>query len=63
MARRRRKKNSKYFCNLENRSWQKKTISSLQDAEGNITSDPDKIIKEIQSFTLNYILILIVFRI
>ena len=43
-------KNSKYFCNLENRSWQKKTISSLQDAEGNITSDPDKILKEIHSF-------------
>ena len=41
---------TKYFCNLENRSWQKKTISRVQDSQGNITSDPDKILSEIQSF-------------
>ena len=28
-------KNSKYFCNLENRSWQKKNISRIKDSEGN----------------------------
>ena len=43
-------KNSKYFCNLENISWQKKTISRLKDEEGNLTADSDKILKEIHEF-------------
>ena len=46
-------KNSKYFCNLENRSWQKKTISTIKDGEGKLSSDPDKILKEIHDFYEN----------
>ena len=41
---------TKYFCNLENRSWQKKTINRVQDAQGNLITDSDKILKEIHSF-------------
>ena len=43
-------KSSKYFCNLENRAWQRKTISRITDHEGNLTSDPDKILSEIHKF-------------
>ena len=43
-------KNSKYFCNLENRTWQKKNISKIQDPEGNMITDPSSILKEIQEF-------------
>lgn len=41
---------SKYFCNLENRAWQKKTINRVQNSQGNIVSDPNIILQEIQSF-------------
>ena len=43
-------KSSKYFCNLENRSYQRKTISRLQNDGGDLISDPDEILKEIHQF-------------
>ena len=43
-------KSSKYFCNLENRSWQKKNISRIKDSEGNLIMDQTKILKEINQF-------------
>ena len=43
-------KSSKYFCNLENRSWQKKNISRLEDTEGNLITNPAEILKNIQAF-------------
>lgn len=43
-------KNSKYFCNLENRSWQKKNINRVHDTHGNLITDPNKILKEIEQF-------------
>ena len=44
---------TKYFCNLENRFWRKKTISRVQDSQGNVITDPDRISKEIHSFYCN----------
>ena len=44
------KKSSKYFCNLENRSWQKKNIHRIKDDEDNVISDPSLILKNIHKF-------------
>ena len=43
-------RSSKYFCNLENRSWQKKNIYSIRDDEGNIISDQPSILQNIHNF-------------
>ena len=43
-------KNSKYFCNLKNRSWQKKSINRLKNAEGILLTDHNKITAEIENF-------------
>ena len=43
-------KSSKYFCNLENRSFNKKNICRLQDSRGNFITDPAGILEEIHSF-------------
>ena len=40
----------KYFCNLQNRLWQRKTISRVTDVQRTIVSDSDKILNEFQSF-------------
>ena len=42
-------RSSKYFCNLENRSWQKKNIYSIGDDEGNIISDQPSILQNIHN--------------
>ena len=46
-------KSSKYFCNLENRGWLRKNISRLIDNEGNLITDPVRILREIKSFYSN----------
>ena len=47
-------KSSKYFCNLENRAWQRKTIFKLQDEElvndDKLILNPMSIMKKIQEF-------------
>ena len=43
-------RSSKYFCNLENRSWQKKNIYSLIDDDDNVISDQSHILKNIHTF-------------
>ena len=42
--------NSKYFCNLEKRSDEKKNIHILKNESGSIISDQHDIINELQSF-------------
>ena len=43
-------RSSKYFCNLEKRSNEKKNIHILKNESGSIISDQHDIIKELQSF-------------
>ena len=43
-------RSSKYFCNLENRSWQKKNIYSIIDDDANVISDQSLILKNIHKF-------------
>ena len=42
-------RSSKYFCNLEDRSWQKKNIYSIRDDEGNIILDQASILQNIHN--------------
>ena len=43
-------KSSKYFCNLENRTWEKKNVYRLKDSGDNMISDQNLILKEIHAF-------------
>ena len=43
-------KSSKYFCNLENRSWQKKNINKLKDNINNLITDSKDILNNIHDF-------------
>ena len=43
-------KSSKYFCNLEKRSCDKKKIHRLKHASGNIITDSSSLMKEIHQF-------------
>ena len=47
---RRRRKNTKYFLNLEKRNYEKKHIKKLIDNKGREISDQDKIKKEQETF-------------
>ena len=46
-------KSSKYFCNLEKRLGEKKSIFRIQKDDGDIVIDKDKILEEIQNFYQN----------
>ena len=46
-------RSSKYFCNLEKRCYEKKNIRQLKLANGNIITDPERILQEIHSFYPN----------
>ena len=39
-------KSSKYFCNLENRTCEKKTINRLKNENGEVTSNQSEVMKE-----------------
>ena len=43
-------RSSKYFCNLENRAWQRKNINRLKDNDDNLITDSSKILKNIHDF-------------
>ena len=43
-------RSSKYFCNLENRAWQRKNINRLKDNNDNLITDSPKILKNIHDF-------------
>ena len=43
-------KSTKYFCNLENRSWQKKNINKLKDNDNNLITDSKDILNNIYEF-------------
>lgn len=46
-------RSSKYFCNLEKRMGEKRTIFKLKDGDGNIYANQKKILEEIHSFYQN----------
>lgn len=47
-------RSNKYFCNLENRAWQKKTINSLKDNKSNnLIFDSKNILEHIHEFYSN----------
>ena len=46
-------KSSRYFCNLEKRTFEKKVIRSLTMDNGTLQTDPDKILKELHTFYNN----------
>ena len=46
-------KSSKYFCNLENRLWKKKSINRIKDNNGNLILDQTSILNEIHDFYCN----------
>ena len=46
-------KSSRYFCNLEKRSSEKKVIRSLTMDNGTLQTDPDEILKELHAFYNN----------
>lgn len=43
-------KSSKYFCNLEKRSYERKTIRQLKANNEQITTDPKRVLQKIHSF-------------
>ena len=55
-GKKKKKKKSKYFCNLENRTWEKKNVYRLKDSSDNIISDQTLILKEIHAFIKSCIL-------
>ena len=46
-------RSSKYFCNLENRAWQRKNINRLKDTDDNLITDSPKILKNTLSVKTN----------
>ena len=46
-------RSSKYFCNLEKRSYEKKNIRQLKTDSGQIVVDPKKVLHEILTFYKN----------
>ena len=46
-------RSSKYFCNLEKRSYEKKNIRQLKTDSGQIVVDPKKVLHEIFTFYKN----------
>ena len=45
-------RSTKYFCNLENRAWQKKNINKL-DHGGNLITNPTEILEVVHNFYAN----------
>lgn len=43
-------RSSKYFCNLENRAWQRKNITKLKDNQGILITNSNNILKNIHDF-------------